>query len=108
MIDPPEVSVEELAAAAESGQLVVDVREPAEYVLGHVPHAVLMPLGSVPTRHSELPRGRPVYLVCAVGARSMQAAIYLSRLGYDARNVAGGTRDWIIAGFPVETGVPAG
>ncbi|HSI94015.1 MAG TPA: rhodanese-like domain-containing protein [Jiangellaceae bacterium] len=107
MTDPHEVTVHELAAAAEAGELVVDVREPVEYAYAHVPQAVLMPLGTVPARHPELPRDRPIYLVCAVGARSMQAAMYLSRLGYDVRNVAGGTHDWIAAGLPVETGADA-
>lgn len=101
----PEVSVAELAAAQEAGELVVDVREPEEYVQGHVPGAVLMPLATVPARYPELPRDRTVYVVCAVGARSMQAAQYLAKLGYDARNVAGGTNDWMAAGNPVTAGM---
>ena len=102
--EPGEVSVHELAAATEHGALVVDVREPGEYVQAHVPQAVLMPLRTVPDRHQELPKDQTVYLVCAVGARSMQAAYFLAQLGYDVRNVAGGTRDWIAAGLPVEAG----
>lgn len=102
MITPEEVTVHELAA--QDGVVVVDVREPDEYVHGHVPGAVSMPLGTIPARHPELPRDEPVYLVCAVGARSMQAAMFLARLGYDVRNVAGGTSDWIGAGLPIEFG----
>lgn len=98
-----EVTVHELAAARAHGALVVDVREPEEYVQAHVPQAMLMPLATVPDRHDELPSDQTVYLVCAVGGRSMQAAQYLSRLGYDVRNVAGGTSDWIAAGLPVDT-----
>jgi rhodanese-related sulfurtransferase len=105
---PQEVTVQELAAATAAGELVVDVREPVEYAQGHVPQAVLMPLATVPARHPELPRDQPIYLVCAVGARSMQAAHYLARLGYDVRNVAGGTSDWIRAGLPVEFGTNSG
>ncbi len=104
----PEVTVDELAAAHAAGELVVDVREPEEYAQGHVPGAVLMPLATVPARYPELPRDRAVYLVCAVGARSMQAARYLARLGYDARNVAGGTSDWMAAGRPVAAGMEPG
>lgn len=108
MTGPAEVSVHELAAAASEGAVVVDVREPDEYARGHVPDAILMPLATVPVRHSELPRDEPLYLVCAVGARSMQAAQFLTQLGFDARNVVGGTHDWMAAGMPVETGLPAG
>ena len=55
-------------------------------------------------RYDELPRDGTLYLVCAVGARSMQVARYLDHLGFDVRNVAGGTGDWIAAGFPVQHG----
>lgn len=82
--------------------LVVDVREPWEYAEGHVPGALPMPLATVPARAGELPVERPIYLVCAVGGRSGQAAAYLSRLGLDAVNVEGGTDGWIAAGYPVE------
>ncbi len=99
------VSVQELKAVLDDAvgeALVVDVREPWEYAEGHVPGAVPMPLATVPQRAGELPADRAVYLVCAVGARSGQAAAYLSRLGVDAVNVAGGTSEWASAGFPVE------
>ncbi len=82
--------------------LVVDVREPWEYAEGHVPGALPMPLATVPQRAGELPVERPIYLVCAVGGRSGQAAAYLSRLGLDAVNVEGGTEGWIAAGYPVD------
>ena len=43
----PEIAVEKLAAVRTSGVLV-DVREPEEYVAGHVPGAVPMPIGVGP------------------------------------------------------------
>lgn len=105
MTRPAEVSVNELAAVDDP--VVVDVREPYEFASVHIPGARSVPLGTIPERHGELPADATVYLVCAVGARSMQAAMYLDRLGFDVRNVAGGTQDWIDAGFPVESGPPA-
>jgi len=41
-----EIDVDRLAGAQADGATVVDVREPSEYVAGHVPGAVLMPMGS--------------------------------------------------------------
>ena len=97
------VSVQELKDVLDAGEaLVVDVREPDEYAQGHVPGARLAPLHTVPGLVGELPTDEPVYLVCAVGARSAQAATFLARQGIDAVNVDGGTRDWYAAGFPVE------
>jgi rhodanese-related sulfurtransferase len=100
----PAVGVAELAAllAADPSTPVVDVREPDEYAAGHVPSAVLMPLHTVPVRHTEIPRDRTVYVVCAVGGRSGQAVAWLNEQGYDTVNVDGGTREWVMAGHPVE------
>jgi rhodanese-related sulfurtransferase len=101
---PAEVSVSELAAALADGACVVDVREPYEFVGGHVPGAVSVPMGTIPERRDELPRDRTLYLVCEVGARSMQVAHYLEQVGFDVRNVAGGTVAWIRAGFALDQG----
>ena len=100
----PEVSVDELAAACAEGALLVDVREPAEYEAARVPGARLIPLGTVPARVGELPTDRPVYVVCAVGARSWSAAEYLRRVGVDAVAVEGGTQAWAASGRPLESG----
>lgn len=101
------VTVAELKSAMKDEALVVDVREPNEYVAGHVPGALLLPLAMVPLRHSELPKGETIYLICQTGGRSFTAATWLAQQGYDVRNVTGGTSDWIANGFPVETGKDA-
>jgi rhodanese-related sulfurtransferase len=97
------VSIHDLKAALDGeNALVIDVREPYEFADGHVPGATLVPLGTVPQRMGELPSDRTVYVVCAVGARSAQAAAFLAARGIDAVNVDGGTGDWVAAGYPVE------
>ncbi|MDQ1620867.1 MAG: hypothetical protein QOE19_3436 [Actinomycetota bacterium] len=89
-------------AAGDATPLVLDVREPYEYAEGHVPGAELVPLATVPQRLDALPADQPVYVVCAVGGRSAQAASFLSARGVDAVNVDGGTQDWVAAGYPVQ------
>ena len=96
------VTIEDLRAALADGATVIDVREPAEFATGRVPGARLVPLATVPQVVAELPADEPVYVICQVGARSAQAAGYLSRFGIDARTVDGGTGDWMAAGLPVE------
>jgi rhodanese-related sulfurtransferase len=98
------ISVGELKALLDTGDAVelVDVREPYEYAEGHVPGARLAPLGTVPTLLGELPRDVPVYLLCAVGARSARAAAWLAEQGVDAVNVEGGTAEWAGAGYPLD------
>ena len=99
-----EVDVHTFAAAHADGAFVIDVREPYEYVAGHVPGARLIPLDVVPSRGHEVPVGEPVYVICASGNRSRTAASWLTRIGVDARSVAGGTTGWTGAGFPVVRG----
>lgn len=101
-----EVNLDELDQARASGATVIDVRESEEYAGGHVPGAQLMPLGVVPVRGNELSTHQPVYVICASGGRSYQAAEYLTRAGYDARSVAGGTGAWARSGRPLDTGAP--
>src|SRR6184192_3483183 len=83
---------------------LLDVREPWEYAAGHVPGAQLIPLGELEQRVSEVPRDRPVLAICHSGQRSLAAAGYLQKLGYDSvSNVDGGTAAWIERGYPVDT-----
>jgi rhodanese-related sulfurtransferase len=104
----PEVQVDQLAAARDRGAPVVDVREPEEYEAGHVPGAVLIPLGQVVARVEEIPRDGPVYVICQTGGRSTKATQWLRSQGVDARNVAGGTKAWVESGKPTATGLDAG
>lgn len=56
--DPtPETSVDQVADAAHDAA-VVDVREPAEVAQGHIRGAVLMPMGQLAGRMSELDSSR--------------------------------------------------
>jgi rhodanese-related sulfurtransferase len=99
-----EVTQESFAAAQAGSAVVVDVREPVESVAGHVPGAVLMPRGQLPTRLSEIPKGFPVYVICASGNRSAAMTTVPARAGFDAYSVAGGTSAWSRAGRPLVTG----
>lgn len=99
-----EVDQAAFAAAHATGAVVIDIREPEEYVSGHVPGARLMPLGRLPQHLGEVPRDRPVYLICRSGNRSLAAAELLARAGIDAVSVAGGTSAWQRAGNPVTSG----
>lgn len=99
-----EVDVSAFAAAHADGAVVVDVREPHEYLAGHVPNAKLIPSGTLLARAGELPRQRRVYVVCASGSRSATAAEWLAGAGFEAVSVAGGTEAWRRAGYPVVSG----
>lgn len=97
-----EVSIDHVSSAVADGATVVDVREPLEYREGHIPAAVNIPMGQLPSRMTELDPRRPVYVVCASGNRSSAMTEFLTAAGFDAVNVAAGTSAWIRSGRPVE------
>jgi len=100
----PEITVDELSERLADDIVLIDVREPDEYATGHVATAIPIPLGQVPARSNEIPTDGEVYLICARGGRSRQAAEYLAERGVRAINVAGGTMGWIDSGRPVVSG----
>lgn len=105
----PEVDVAQVARALEDGDAaVVDIREPDEYVAGHVPGVTAMPMSQLAGRVSELNRQAPIYLICATGNRSLAVADYLNQAGFDAYSVAGGTAAWFRSGRPLERGASPG
>jgi rhodanese-related sulfurtransferase len=104
-MEVPEVDVAELARRWAAGAPLLDVREPDEYIAGHVPGAVLVPLATVPERLHDVPADGIVYVICGMGGRSLRAAEFYRAQGIDAVNVAGGTAAWIEAGQPTSTGM---
>ena len=100
----PEIDIAQLDRP--SAAMLVDVREPAEYDAGHVPGALLVPMGQLASRLGELDKAQPVYVICASGNRSAARAALLVAAGYAAYSVAGGTAAWARSGRPVEAGAP--
>ena len=96
------------AAALAEGSPVIDVREPDEYTVAHIPGARLIPLGQLPDRAEELEPGTRTYLVCKSGGRSLRAAEYLTGRGFDVVSVDGGTDGWVEQGRPYVTGPEPG
>jgi adenylyltransferase/sulfurtransferase len=103
--DVPEVDAEEARRLVEAGAQLIDVREPWEWAISHIPGAVLIPMAEVGSRRSEIDPARPVVVHCAVGARSAQVVQSLRRAGYSkAVNLAGGIVDWENRQLPTESG----
>jgi rhodanese-related sulfurtransferase len=107
-VDVDQIDVETLERYLGAGAPLIDVRQPDEYAEAHVAGARLMPMDELPERLDEIPTDAPVYLICATGRRSDRAAEWLLTQGFDAANVAGGTRAWIEAGKPTVSGADAG
>lgn len=98
-----EIDPDAAHALAEGGAVLLDVRNPDEWIAGHAPAATLIPLGDLEARHTELPADRRIVVVCRSGSRSAQATQALVGAGYDAVNLAGGMKAWAAVGLPVVT-----
>jgi len=86
--------------AAGQGTHVLDVRTDDEWREGHLPGAVHIMGGYLPDRIDEVPRGRPLVVMCGSGYRSTIAASVLERAGLqDITNLTGGMKAWQDAGF---------
>ncbi|HWB95989.1 MAG TPA: molybdopterin-synthase adenylyltransferase MoeB [Bryobacteraceae bacterium] len=91
-IDPVEVK-----AKIDRGDrfVLLDVREPHEYKICNIPTAILIPLGELPKRVSELNPSDEIVAHCKSGMRSAKAVAFLKQSGFDnVRNMKGGILAW--------------
>ncbi|MGH7045641.1 MAG: rhodanese-like domain-containing protein [Stellaceae bacterium] len=112
-IEIPEL---ERRVAAGDDFVLIDVRRPEEFTAppGHLPGAINIPLGDLPSRTEELmaqcriarcrtASGRPIVLVCKSDRRSAQAAAALLAAGLqDVAVLRGGTDAWHRQGLALE------
>lgn len=73
---------------------LLDVRTPQEHASHAIEGSHLLPVQELNFRAQELPRNKEIVVYCRVGNRSAFAAAYLSRLGYNVKNLEGGIIDW--------------
>jgi rhodanese-related sulfurtransferase len=111
----PEHTVAQVKEMLDQGQvdLLLDVREPAEWEQGHIPGAVLAPRGmlewyadpTTPYAKPEITARRDAHIIvaCASGGRSLLAAQTLQSMGYThVTSMAGGFKEWNKQGLPTE------
>jgi rhodanese-related sulfurtransferase len=109
-----ECSVNDVRDCRDSGTILLDVREPAEFGRGHIPGAHHLPRGMLEfevhgliekVRTDEVSQeDQDIVLYCGTGGRSALAAETMAALGYrNVRSLAGGIVAWNQAGLPVAT-----
>lgn len=101
-------TVHELKRRIDRGDdfLVLDVRDDDEWRDGHIEGAMHIYIGQLESQLSEVPRDRPITVVCNVGHRASLAASILMRAGYTnvCCDVLGSMKAWQVSGFPVNRG----
>ncbi|NLD56302.1 MAG: rhodanese-like domain-containing protein [Burkholderiaceae bacterium] len=82
--------------------VIVDVRPSAEYAAGHLPNARNIAADELAKRAGDLPKGKPVIVVCGTGNRAGRAASALRAAGrQDVFCLEGGVSAWQQAGLPL-------
>jgi len=80
---------------SEGEYVLLDVRQPGEYALAHLPGARLIPLPQLADSLEELDAAKPIIVYCAVGGRSRMATQLLTNLGFrDVFHLQGGIQAW--------------
>jgi adenylyltransferase/sulfurtransferase len=93
----PKVEPEALRSELDSGEppFLVDVREPGEWAIAHLPGAHLIPKGELAERVDELTRASKLVVYCRSGIRSAEATRFLLDLGFaNVRSLHGGLNAW--------------
>ena len=107
----PQMSIEELDRRLKDAPppLVIDVREPFEYEVSHLPGAVHAQGDTIAELVAETEPDRPIVLYCSVGYRSSAAVADLIQLndpeiGGRVWNLEGSIFEWANSGRPVYRG----
>ncbi len=108
--DVEQVDRRTLLARLRSGDaILIDVRPREEYIAGHLPGALSIPLDELASRLKELGKRREVVAYCRgpYCMLSTDAVRLLSRRGYRARRLEDGVLEWRRAGLKVVAGEAA-
>src|SRR2546425_1032734 len=100
----PQITVHDLLEWLEEGRdlAVIDVREPFEWLDGHIDGAIHLPMMESVARRDLAPPGRPKAVLCAGGLRSSTVISALKRHGIQHwYNVTGGMTAWTKSGYPI-------
>ncbi|WP_111671996.1 rhodanese-like domain-containing protein [Algoriphagus litoralis] len=90
--------------AKSSAGIIIDVRTPEEIAEGKIEGALEMDyfLPSFQSQVDQLPKEKEIYIYCAVGSRSKEAADMLLQQGFTkVYHLSGGIQGWARAGMPV-------
>lgn len=101
----PYLSVEELNQR-QSDFIIIDAREPEEFVSAHLPKAFLIPWHEAWESVHKVPLDQDIAVICATEMRSTVVASMLQHQNRRAFLVRGGMFEWIDKGFIVEQGLP--
>ncbi len=95
----PAITVQDLKAKMDKGDafVLVDVREPQEFAISHLPGSLKIPLGTLPANVNKLSTADAIVVHCRTGVRSAKAVEFLMAAGFrKVWNLTGGIDRWAV------------
>lgn len=107
-----ECTIRDVHGCLTAGTLLIDIREPAEHMRGHIPGSIPIPRGLLEfeimpllqKRATGNPEDCNIVLYCGTGGRSALAAKSLDDMGFrNVKSMDGGIVAWAEAKLPLDT-----
>lgn len=90
--------------ASRKDLLLVDIRSPQEFIQGSIAGSQNIPFIDIMEGRHNLPKDKPLLLICSIGGRSFAAVQLLQEKGYtEVYNLDGGLQAWSRASLPLAT-----
>jgi rhodanese-related sulfurtransferase len=94
----PKVEADVAAKAVEAGALLVDVGHPDDWLVGHLPHALLVEPELYDMEIEQIPKDRPLIVAARHMGIEEEIVASLREHGYDAAALDGGVSGWTASG----------
>ena len=100
------LTIDSLTKKLKAGKItILDVRPENEFIAGHIPNAISIPIEQLEKRLKELPKRNEIVAYCRgpFCVYADEAVALLNKAGYKATRLEEGFPDWAITGLPVES-----
>lgn len=98
----PVITWRDLHVANKQELTLIDVRTEEEFACGAVEGSINIPVDSIRKRLNDVPKGKPIVVICAIGLRGYLSQQILLANGFkDVRNLTGGYKTYSMATQPV-------
>ncbi|MFA9555873.1 rhodanese-like domain-containing protein [Evansella sp. AB-rgal1] len=87
--------LKQLVKSPEKDKVIIDIREPEEYVAEHIPGIPLLPMNSIPSMLDGFDKEKEYVFICRSGNRSQNVSLFMKENGFDnVTNFDGGMLSW--------------
>lgn len=83
--------------------ILLDIRPKDQFKTGHIPQARNITLNDLATESNNLPKDKPIIVVCQHGRTATKGVASLRKLGFtQVYSLENGQQAWVEAGLPVK------